>query len=284
MVKIITDSSPLISPADAKEMGFQSVPLSVTLKGETYVELVDINNKEFVELVNKYGKEGHHPTSSQPSIGSMLDAMNSYPADQELLVLTMSDVLSGTHRSACSAAQLADHPENITVLDTKTLAGPHRYLTLKALEYANQGMSVKEIVDKLQPSMENCVSCLIPNDFGFLKRGGRLTPLAATIGGVLKIVPVLLHTENGLEKLAIKRTFAAGVDAVANAMRTKLNINENYNLYVMHSETMELAEKAKMLLAGHFPNVPCEIISLGPAFTVQGGPSCVAIQAILRQD
>ncbi|MBR5485036.1 MAG: DegV family protein [Oscillospiraceae bacterium] len=223
MVKIITDSSPLISPEQAKEMGFDVLPLSVSINGQTYLDLVDISNKYFVDLVNKYGKEGQHPTSSQPAIGSIIDAMNSYP-DTEILMLAMTDGLSGTYRSACSAAKISENADNITVINTKTLAGPHQYLTLKALEYANMGMTAKEIVDKLQPSIDNSASYLIPQDFGFLRRGGRLTPIAAAIGSMLKIVPVLVQTDDGcrIEKLALKRTFSAGIDAVANSIRKKI--------------------------------------------------------------
>ncbi len=284
MVKIITDSSPLIPPDQAKGMGFDVLPLSVSINGQTYLDLVDISNKDFVDLVNQYGKQGQHPTSSQPAIGSIIDAMNSYP-DTEILMLAMADGLSGTYRSACSAAKISENADNITVINTKTLAGPHQYLTLKALEYAKQGMTAKEIVDKLTPSIQHCTSYLIPQDFGFLRRGGRLTPIAAAIGSMLKIVPVLVQTDDGcrIEKLALKRTFSAGIDAVANSIRKKFDINENYTIYIMHSETEELAQKAKTLLAEHFPTVPSKILSLGPAFTVQGGPYCVAIQLILRQ-
>ena len=61
---------------------------------------------------------------------------------------------------------------------------------------------------------ENHKSFLIPSDFDFLSRGGRLTPLAAKIAGLIKIVPVMTQTPDGkrLESAGIKRTMKKAVE------------------------------------------------------------------------
>lgn len=278
MAKIITDTSALFSVEEGAGLGIGVLPLSVTLDGQTYREFVDISSDGFLELL----KKGGVPTSSQPSIGSVLDMYNRFP-EEELLVLCMADGLSGTYQSACSAAKIADFPENITVLNTGTLAGPHRYLVEKAAALAQEGLSAAQISTQLQPSLENNKSFLIPNDFSFLKRGGRLTPLAAAVGGMLKIVPVMTQTEDRgkLEKFAMKRTFSTAIDAIAGSL-AKLGVTERYKIYIVHADALELAEKARLLLAGHFPCVQQEILPLSPVFITQGGPGCVAVQAVLK--
>ena len=45
------------------------------------------------------------------------------------------------------------------------------------------GKNVKEIVQELEHSIASEHSFLIPQNFDFLRRGGRLKPAAATIGG-----------------------------------------------------------------------------------------------------
>ena len=278
MAKIITDTSALFSVEEGAGLGVGVLPLSVTLNGQTYREFVDISSEKFLELLKKDGI----PTSSQPSIGAVLEMYNRFP-EEELLVLCMADGLSGTYQSACSAAKLADSPENITVINTGTLAGPHRYMVEKAAALAKEGLSVAQIVPQLQSSLENNKSFLIPNDFSFLKRGGRLTPLAAAVGGMLKIVPVMTQTEDRgkLEKFAMKRTFPAAIDAIAASL-DKMGVTDHYKLYILHADAMELAEKARLLLAGHFPNVQQEILSLSPVFITQGGPGCLAVQVVLK--
>ena len=54
---------------------------------------------------------------------------------------------------------------------------------------------------------EKSESFLIPQDFDFLRRGGRLTPMAAALGSVLKLKPIMTLTEDckRLDKFAVKR-------------------------------------------------------------------------------
>ena len=59
-----------------------------------------------------------------------------------------------------------------------------------------EGKKIDEIVRNLKKSIESSVSFVIPTDFEFLKRSGRLTPIAAKIGAAIKIVPVLTQTED----------------------------------------------------------------------------------------
>ena len=42
---------------------------------------------------------------------------------------------------------------------------------------------------------ERTESFLIPQDFDFLRRGGRLTPMAAALGSVLKLKPSYLNSK-----------------------------------------------------------------------------------------
>ena len=70
----------------------------------------------------------------------------------------------------------------------------------------------EEVLKEVDRLCNSHKSFLIPQDFGFLKRGGRLTPLAATIGGLMRIVPVMTQTDDGrkLEKHSIARTMKKG--------------------------------------------------------------------------
>lgn len=91
-MKIITDSGALYSPQQGHEIGVEVLPLQVIVDKKSYSEFVDIQSDEFLELV----KAGHIPSSSQPPIGETIEMFEKYP-DEELLVINMSDGLSGTY-------------------------------------------------------------------------------------------------------------------------------------------------------------------------------------------
>ena len=141
MVRIVSDTSTLYSTAQAEAAGFTVAPLSVTIAGRSYREFDEISSDEFVEIIRK----GHMPTSSQPAIGEVEDMYNRYP-DEEIINVTMALGLSGTYTSAVAAAQMCDHADKISVINTRTLCGPHRYLVEKAVTWAKDGMSREEIL------------------------------------------------------------------------------------------------------------------------------------------
>ena len=275
MVKIITDSSTLYTPEEGKKLGFDVMPLCVSI--------ADLEDRDLlVDMDVFYGKiaEGNHPRSSQPPVGEVMDAYEAYPED-EIINIAMADGLSGTYHSACGARESVDNKENIVVFNSKTLCGPHRYMVEKAQKMAEEGKSAKEILSWLEYASEHHESFLIPQDFDFLRRGGRLTPVAAAFGSVLKLKPIMKQTDDGkkLDKFGVKRTMKAVVAEIIEHLK-KADLDSRHVLYVSHARVSEDAKKVVEQLKESFPEVEYQILDLGAAFVTQGGPGCIAIQYI----
>ena len=275
MVKIITDSSTLYTPEEGKKLGFDVMPLCVSI--------ADLEDRDLLmDMDVFYGKiaEGNHPRSSQPPVGEVMDAYEAYPED-EIINIAMADGLSGTYHSACGARESVDNKENIVVFNSKTLCGPHSYMVEKAQKMAEEGKSAKEILSWLEYASEHHESFLIPQDFDFLRRGGRLTPVAAAFGSVLKLKPIMKQTDDGkkLDKFGVKRTMKAVVAEIIEHLK-KADLDSRHVLYVSHARVPEDAKKVVEQLKESFPEVEYQILDLGAAFVTQGGPGCIAIQYI----
>ena len=277
MVRIITDSSTLYTIDQSNEMGFDAVPLNIVI-GDWDGKDLHMDYDKFYEKI----ASGLHPQSSQPSIGDVVDAFESYPND-EIINISMADGLSGTYQSACGAREMVDNKENITVINSRTLCGPHRYMVTEAQKMKEEGKSAQEIIDWVTKKSFETDSWLIPQDFGFLRRGGRMTPAAATIGSVLKLKPVLCLTEDckRLDKFAIKRTFSSAVKAILDSLKGK-PFGSDYIFYVVHARAFKDCQTAVDLIKEYFPEVTIETYELSHAFITQGGPACVAIQYIKK--
>ncbi len=277
MVQIITDSSTLFTENEAKEMGIEVLPLCVNI-GDLEGRDLQIDMEDFYNRI----ANGGIPKSSQPPIGEVMDAYEKYPED-EIINIAMADGLSGTYQSACGAREMVDNKENITVINTKTLCGPHRYMVQKAWKMKKAGRTAKEIIAWLEKARENQESFLIPQDFDFLRRGGRLTPMAATFASTLKLKPIMTQTPDGckLDKYAIKRNMKQAVGAVVERLK-KRGVDAKHIIYVSHANALEDAKKVKEMLKEHFAEVEIVMLELGAAFVTQGGPKCIAIQYIER--
>lgn len=280
MIKIVSDSSTLYSKEEAKKNNLDVRSLSVTIDNKSFKELEELTTEGLVKLI----EEGAVPSSSQPAIGDVVEMYEEYP-DAEIINISMADGLSGTYQSACMAKTMVDHGDNITVINSKTLCGPHRYLVDVAVKLVEAGKTKSEIISEVEALIETSTSFLIPKDFDYLVRGGRLSPLVGRIGGLVKLVPVMTLSEDGtrLEKFATKRTFKKAIQAICEDFTNK-GVNEEYKIYISHACDEELALSAKEMIEKQIANTEIEVILLTPVFTTQGGPGCVAIQAIKKHD
>lgn len=279
MIRIISDTSTLFSVNEGEQLGIYISPLSVTINNQTYEEFVDIETEEFVNIIN----QGHIPLSSQPAVGRVVDLYNRFPED-EILNITMADGLSGTYNSAILAKDMVDHKENIHVINSKTLCGPHRTLVQYAKQLADNNKSITEIKAKLEKMIESSRSFLIPSDFDYLRRGGRLTTFTAFVGKAIHLVPIMTLTKDckQLHNFAIKRSFTKAIQEIILSFKED-RVGSNHKLFVSHSVAPTLAETAHKLLKETFPQTDVSILKLSPAFTTQGGPGCVAIQSICME-
>lgn len=277
MVQIITDSSSLYTVEEAVSCGFESVPLCITI-GDLEGRDLQIDMDDYYDRIYS----GQVPLSSQPPIGDVVDCFDAHK-EEDIIAISMADGLSGTYHGACMAKELSENKERITVINSRTLCGPHRYMVEMAQKMKQKGASKEEIVDWIMKKTKQTDSFLIPQDFSFLKRGGRLTPVAAALGSVLKLRPVMKLTEDAkrLDKFAVKRTMTSAFKVVVEELQER-KLGANHIFYVAHARAKEDAMKAKAMLEEAFAGAEIQILELSPVFVAQGGPKCVAIQYIER--
>lgn len=276
MIRILSDTSTMYASTEAEAAGFYVSPLTVTIAGKSYREFDEISAEEFVALI----QQGHMPTSSQPAIGEVVSLYDRFPED-EILNISMAAGLSGTYSTATAAAQLCDHGQSITVVNSGTLCGPHRYLVELAVRLAQAGHSCPQILDVLHQKMATAKSYLLPEDFDYLRRGGRLSPLVSHVGKTAHLSPVMTQTPNGerLTVASIRRGFKHGVQYIGEQMK-RSGVGQGWQIQISHAAAPEKAQEALTLLRSVLPDVEYRIFPLSPAFITQGGPGCVAIQCI----
>lgn len=276
-MQIIADTATLYTPAEGKELGVTIIPVFVVIDGKSYKDLEEMSSEKFLELV----EAGAVPTSSQPAIGDLIEVFEQN--DEEKLVLTVGDGLSGAYQNAVGARNTMENGEKIHVMDSKSLAGPHRYLVQKALALKEKGVDMERIKAELQESIDSSVSFVIPVDFNFLKRSGRLTPLAAKIGSMIKLVPVLTQTEDKkrITPFAIKRSGKKAVMAILDHLK-EIGVNEDYYITVCHGGVQDKAREVLDMIKGKFERATVDLFQLSPSLITHGGPGCIVIQAIRK--
>ena len=188
-VNIIADSTSDLTP-EIKEQ-IITVPLTLRFGDEEYIDGVTITHKQFYE---KLIESDVLPTTSQATPGAFADVFERIKEKGEsAVVITVSSKLSGTYQSAVIAA--ADY-ENIYVVDSLSAAIGTGILTELALKLKNEGLSAKEIAEKIAKESQNVRVVALLDTLEYLKKGGRISKTVAFAGGLLSIKPVA-SIENG---------------------------------------------------------------------------------------
>lgn len=276
-MKIISDTASLFSPKTGAVANITIVPACVIDGARVYRDYDDISVEEFLQMI----AAGAVPTSSQPAIGDLIDVFEG--SEEEILALFIGDGLSGGYQNAVGAKNSMDDNAHIRIIDTKTLAGAEHYLVQKAVYLREQGLCIDEIEQALLKSIETSASFVIPADFEFLKRSGRLTPIAAKIGAMIKIVPVLTQTEDKkkITPFVVKRSRKKATASILEQLE-KLGVNEDYMIYICHGGNLTTAEEVAEQTKIRFPQVELQLMSLSPTMITHGGPGCVLVQAIKK--
>ena len=193
--------------------------------------------------------------------------------------------LLGATVGTCVAKEMAENSKRIEVINSGTLCGPQKYLVDLAVKLVELGKNKDEIVNEINKAKEETKSFLIPNDFDYLVRGGRLSSIVGKIGSVIKLVPVMTLSEDkkSLVKFTTKRTFKRALQKISEDMINK-GINSNYKIYISHACNEELAKSAENIILENIENADIETNLLGPVFTTQGGPGCISIQYIRKHE
>lgn len=275
-MRIVTDTASLYSPEEGRELGIEVVPACAIIDGRVYRDYEDISSEEFLRKI----EAGAVPTTSQPSVG---DFMEVFEGQDEVLFLSIGDGLSGGYQNAVGVKSTMEDGSRIHVVDTKTLAGPQHYLVEKALRLCREGKDVTTIIRELGHSIEDSVSFVIPADFEFLKRSGRLIPLAAKIGSMIKIVPVMTQTEDmrRIRPFVITRSKKKAVEAIIGHLKS-MGVNADYVISVAHAGVLDQATAVVEQLKAQFADTKMELYALSPALITHGGPGSITIQAVRK--
>ncbi|MCM1539698.1 MAG: DegV family protein [Blautia sp.] len=185
MVKIITDSCSDIVDNEREDLVI--LPIIISFDSKEYQDGVNLSHREFYE---KLIESDELPVTSQiPPV--VFEEAYKAAAEQgdEVIVITISSKLSGTYQSANIGAE--NYQESVHIVDSENASLGERILVEYALRLKDQGLSAKEIAEKLEKEKKNIRLIALLDTLEYLKKGGRISKAAAAAGSLLSIKPVI---------------------------------------------------------------------------------------------
>ena len=207
-VRIITDSGSEYQSSDHPAL--EVLPLTVAFGDDVFHEGEDLSHERFYELL---AERSEHPTSGQVTPFVFGEAIGrALEEGDDVVVITMSSVLSGTYQSACIAAEGArgKGTGTVRVVDSLNMTLGERIVVQYALQLLDAGATADEIADALEANVGRVHIFGLIDTLEYLKRGGRISAAAGTVGELLSIKPVITVTDGAVVILGKARGAKGG--------------------------------------------------------------------------
>lgn len=281
-IALITDSTASLSPELVAEHGITVVPVQVIIGATVYDD-----DKATPEMVAHALKEWTPVSTSRPNPSTFLEAYGAAAESgaTEVLSIHLSAELSGTYDSAKLAArEAADLGIKVTVLDSKQSAFALGYAVVAAARVIENGGSVRKAVNAAKRTAEGTQSIFYVDTLEYLRRGGRVTTVAAFLGGALAVKPLLRLHEGRIESFEKVRTAGkalARVEELTVAHATELGDDVQVTVTVGHLASPDRARALADKLANRLKerlgeDGHVEVAELGAVLGAHVGPGMVA--------
>ena len=280
-VAIVTDSNSGIRQEEGKKLGIYVLPMPFTIDGETFYEDINLTHSEFFDKL----MSGAEVFTSQPLVGDVSklwdDVLKEY---DEIVYIPMSSGLSGSCQTAIMLAN--EYDGKVQVVDSQIISVTQKWDVLDAIELSKQGKSAKEIKEILEANKLNASIYITVNTLEYLRKGGRITPAVAILGGMMKIKPILQIQGEKLDTFSKSRTLSKAtkimIEAIQKDIEERLDpIEKGKNVHICIAYTydpqpaLELKEELQQLYPNS--NIICDPLSLSVSCHI--GPHALAIAA-----
>ena len=256
--KIVADSGcdyrQLVSPAT--DTTFVSVPLKIQVADQLFIDDHHLNIDQMMETMYATSE------ASKSACPSPDDYLRSFEGGDNIIVVTITGTLSGSHNSAQLAKNiyLEEHPEtNIHVIDSLSAGGEVDLFVDKLNELIGQGLSFKEVVQTITAYQEKTKLLFVLAKVDNLVKNGRLSKLLGTVVGLLNIRMVGEASETGTLELLQK---ARGPKKSLQAAYEEL-VKAGYaggRIVMAHRSNEKFCQQLSDLILERFPQADIKIL------------------------
>jgi DegV family protein with EDD domain len=267
----VADTTLGLSPEEALEKGIHLVPVQVIHGGRSYRDLLGIGPEEVLALLEK----GERLSTSQAAPEDLRATYERLLLDHDrVLSVHLSGKLSGTVATAQAVARA--YGGRVQVLDSWSLNGGLWLVLEEARRLLKEGVAWEALEEAVAPYRKRVLGYVLPKTLTYLHRSGRIGGIARFVGGLLRILPVLLVREGQVEAGPRVRGFMEGMHKMAELFRK--DFPEGALVHLAHAGNPEGARALGELLRAEGVQI-LSTLQAGAAVSVHTGPGTIAFFA-----
>ncbi len=198
MIGIVVDSGCDLPEEMKAKKHVRVIPLKVVLDGKEYRDNIEITTEHLIEYMQE-----KFPKTSLPGYADIAQAFEGLLNEgiNEIVFVGISSGLSGTFGQVrgCADDLMKKHKDlSIRLIDSTNISIGSGLVAMRGIEVSEEGASLDEVVKAVEDAKSKSKVFFCIPVLKFLKAGGRIGKVTATIGDILDLKPVITVGEDGI--------------------------------------------------------------------------------------
>ncbi len=276
----MTDSDSDISYQFVDEHDVEMVYMPYVVDGVEYLDDLGRNGKQ-KEYFQKM-RAGIAPKTSLLPVSAYLEIFDPHlKAGKDILFLAFSSKMSATQENAKQAREeiLKTYPgRKVVIVDTLTISRPMALLVEKAYALYAEGKPMEAVAKWVEDNKLRAQAWFTVDDLVYLKRGGRISAMQATMGSLMDLKPILTLCRDGSMTAADKiRGRKSALRYLADKTAELIDNPAGQEIIIMHADAEEDAKRLEALIRERVPSLgKVNTVFIGPVIGAHAGPGTIA--------
>ena len=282
MLKLFTDTDTDITPAVAAEYGYSLISMPYSIGAKTvypYVDFETFDSRAFYDQL----RSGVLPTTSAISKERYLAYFEpEFAAGNDILYVHFSRAMTNTFEAMDQAvAELkSQYPERrFEQIDTKGITTISYAIVRAVGDLFKEGKTLDEVLAWAQTEVDRYAMYFFADDLKFFRRSGRVSGLAATMGTLIGIRPIIYMSPEG--KMVSCGKEKGRLKAMEHLVGKVAELGDEikaHRFYVGHTDAPEIAEELGRMLKERFgEDLNIEYVVCNPTAGSHAGPNGVGV-------
>ncbi|MDF0532244.1 DegV family protein [Tsukamurella sp. 8F] len=270
-VAVVTDASAAIGADRMRSEGLFVLPLHILTK---HGEIIDDGSPIPAEAFVAEGITTSGPSPAE--VRQVLESAAAAGGEDGVVAVTMSTHLSSTYST--TSVQAAELGAPITVIDSRRIDMAMGFGVLEAARAARAGADRDAVAAAARAVVTEAEGFFCAATLEHLRAGGRVSAVAALLGGALSIVPVLRLGDDGrIETVRKTRTVRRARDQVATLAAAHAG-EAPTRMAVHHVGVPDAADALADLLRERVPDLQDLVVGpFGGTISAHLGPGAVGV-------
>ena len=219
-IKIISDSTCDLSPAQIAQHNITVIPLIVIKDDQEYRDGVTITSADVFAHV---AAGGNLCSTAALNYGIYQEYFEKYASEYDGVVhISLGSGFSSSYQNACLAA---DEFDNVIAIDSMNLSTGQGHVVLEACRLAKEVESLAELKEKLEAFVPKVEASFLVDKLNYLAKGGRCSAVAALGANLLNLKPCI-EVKNG-KMSVVKKYRGSYAKCLASYVKDRLDSRED---------------------------------------------------------